>query len=98
MTEQQIKQLLLHKPKDARLSEWLPAQVSAIEAIKTEVAEIRKQRAELADRHKKEQLVLANSYAAVKRKCQHQLTQYHPDASGNNDSWYECLICGAADV
>ncbi len=30
----------------------------------------------------------------VKKTCKHELTKYYPDASGNNDSWTECSICG----
>lgn len=29
----------------------------------------------------------------LQKACKHQLTTYHPDPSGNNDSWYECDIC-----
>ncbi len=32
--------------------------------------------------------------AAVRRSCKHTKTTYHPDASGNNDSWYTCDVCG----
>jgi hypothetical protein len=27
-------------------------------------------------------------------RCPHLNTKFHPDASGNNDSEYECLDCG----
>lgn len=28
------------------------------------------------------------------KKCKHIKTQFYPDASGNNDSYYECINCG----
>jgi hypothetical protein len=28
------------------------------------------------------------------KKCEHWSKTYHPDPSGNNDSFYECNICG----
>ena len=28
------------------------------------------------------------------KKCPHKETEYHPDPSGNNDSFYECKECG----
>lgn len=33
----------------------------------------------------------------LKAACTHapEFTKYHPDPSGNNDSWTECLVCGA---
>jgi hypothetical protein len=30
----------------------------------------------------------------IRRSCNHELTTYHPDPSGNNDSYMECEICG----
>ena len=30
----------------------------------------------------------------IQSKCKHQLTKYVPDASGNNDSYTYCEICG----
>lgn len=30
----------------------------------------------------------------VMLECNHQYYIYHPDASGNNDCWYECSECG----
>lgn len=27
-------------------------------------------------------------------KCNHPRTTYHPDPSGNNDSYIECDVCG----
>jgi hypothetical protein len=29
----------------------------------------------------------------IQKKCKHELTIYHADASGNNDSWTSCEIC-----
>ncbi len=33
---------------------------------------------------------------ALQKVCDHpsDAVRYCPDASGNNDSWYECAICG----
>jgi hypothetical protein len=28
------------------------------------------------------------------KKCPHTKTTYHPDPSGNNDSYSECDVCG----
>lgn len=28
------------------------------------------------------------------KECDHPVKTYHPDPSGNNDSHYECCICG----
>ena len=31
---------------------------------------------------------------ALQKTCNHPLTVFHPDASGNNDSETECKVCG----
>lgn len=37
---------------------------------------------------------LNNLIYSVQKICDHSETIYFPDASGNNDSCYGCLICG----
>lgn len=32
---------------------------------------------------------------AIRVGCRHEFTKYFPDASGNNDSFSECQVCGA---
>lgn len=42
-----------------------------------------------------EKIKALNAIARVTRSmCDHSETQYYPDASGNNDSYHVCLICG----
>ncbi len=31
----------------------------------------------------------------IQAKCPHEKTEFVPDASGNNDSYYECVVCRA---
>lgn len=37
---------------------------------------------------------LLNKIREVRTLCDHSDKTYHPDASGNNDSHYECNTCG----
>lgn len=30
----------------------------------------------------------------IRAQCPHDSTEYVPDASGNNDSYHYCLVCG----
>lgn len=34
----------------------------------------------------------------VQSQCKHTEREFWPDASGNNDSWHECLICGKEPI
>lgn len=38
---------------------------------------------------------LRQTLREAQAKCDHHKTTYHPDPSGNNDSYTECDICGA---
>ncbi len=38
---------------------------------------------------------LWNLLKEFQRYCTHDETTYNPDPSGNNDSWHECVRCGA---
>lgn len=45
-------------------------------------------------RHSEVMRRLDESRSEVQKRCTHVITKRHPDASGNNDSWTECEICG----
>lgn len=43
---------------------------------------------------KQEQQQIKEEIKRLQEKCPHPKWQHHPDASGNNDSWNECEVCG----
>jgi hypothetical protein len=38
--------------------------------------------------------LLKEKLREAQKKCDHPVTTYHPDPSGNNDSYTECDVCG----
>lgn len=46
-------------------------------------------------RHEKAMQKLDAEYRKLVFSCPNTQTKFHPDPSGNNDSEYECLDCGA---
>lgn len=62
--------------------------------IRHEVKRISEERGLIESEHKVALKGLDEQLGAVRKKCPHLETQYYPDASGNNDSWYECKWCG----
>lgn len=44
-------------------------------------------------KHKEVLSVIAAKIIALQKKCPHWTKTYHPDPSGNNDSFYTCDIC-----
>lgn len=45
------------------------------------------------NRHEEELERIANELKSIRSRCSHPLTDYFPDASGNNDSMTKCQIC-----
>jgi len=63
--------------------------------IRHEVQRISEERSLTEAEHKVVLKGLDEQLAAVRAKCPHIETSYFPDASGNNDSYYQCKWCGA---
>ena len=84
----------LRQPDPAGLPAYLAKELNQIEIIKSKIRELdRKDDAEEV-RHTEVLLALAEERTKVQKSCDHLSTTYHGDASGNNDSHYECNICG----
>lgn len=66
--------------------------------IKEQITELRYQiEVEKEKRQKafEESLKRLNKIMSLAQQlCDHPETKYYPDASGNNDSYHVCLICG----
>ena len=45
--------------------------------------------------HKSTLSLLEKDFSEARSKCKHWATTFHPDASGNNDSFSTCDVCGA---
>ncbi len=48
-----------------------------------------------SQRHEKVIKEIKTKIVALQKNCPHWSKSYHPDPSGNNDSYYECDTCGA---
>lgn len=76
------------------LSKYIYDELRRIKSIRNSIDgywdNIRKHQEESAKKIADEQICIKD----LRKKCKHEVTKYHPDASGNNDSWTECLICG----
>ena len=63
--------------------------------IRHEVNRIKLAREEAGTGYRRTLKELDEQLDSVRKKCPHLETRYYPDASGNNDSYYECKWCGA---
>lgn len=59
----------------------------ALETVRRRLQSIRAHRSNVLE-------ACAKQEAEVKARCPHDW-RYEPDPSGNNDSTYECSVCGA---
>lgn len=55
---------------------------------------IRDEYESLSEKYHTDIQVLQEKVNDIVKACPHESTEYHPDPSGNNDSWSECLVCG----
>ncbi len=48
----------------------------------------------LDNEYKAKHAALKATLRIAQQQCKHEKTTYHPDPSGNNDSYTECDVCG----
>ena len=63
--------------------------------IKKSIEKIEETIREEEKKHEEKIISLKKEIQAIRKTCSHKETKYHPDASGNNDSWRSCIECGA---
>jgi hypothetical protein len=49
----------------------------------------------LQEKYDRDKAALESRKNEIVKKCPHLQLTYHPDPSGNNDSWYSCDVCNA---
>lgn len=74
--------------------EELKETIARIEDIGTALYNIEYSRKEIEKQYQNNIKEVENNVRRIQHMCKHELTEYYPDASGNNDSSTECLICG----
>lgn len=64
------------------------------EEIKSLVDDIQQEICKEESEHVNRIKSLRQKLLEIQKQCPHNSTRFEPDASGNNDSAYECLTCG----
>lgn len=77
-----------------KVSEHLYNELKLIEEIKIGIKVANVALNDENKRHEIKKKELNSDIKEFQKKCKHWDKTYHPDASGNNDSCYECMICG----
>jgi hypothetical protein len=93
ISKELIKQIVdEHKGND--IAEYLHAQLKLVEEIKCGISATNKLTYNEKTNYEKKIKDLKDNIKDWQKKCQHWTRTYHPDPSGNNDSYYSCDICG----
>ena len=74
--------------------EFVTKMKSYVKDIRNELVVIKIARVRAHTQHENTLKMLDEDLDSVRARCPHLETIYHPDASGNNDSWDECNLCG----
>lgn len=97
------KELLDHLLKKAETedrwkvneAEFIAQQLNRYDAFANDRIRFERERQNARDICKKNIALIDEKEKKNQQTCDHPLSTYHADASGNNDSWRECNICGA---
>lgn len=76
------------------LPSYLAEELSRIEKIANSQINFLRKEQKLKDKYEEDKKSLRAELVKLQEGCPHYDTSYHPDPSGNNDSDYECNICG----
>lgn len=88
-----IKDILAQKILGEEAAEKLKEYHEAI-ALKDRINTLWREINTENERHNEAVKHLQDGIRKMQGMCKHQDTTYHPDPSGNNDSYTECNICG----
>ena len=66
-----------------------------MKSIESRIAELIERRKKEVETHEIFIRTIGSQIRDIQMECNHPETEYHPDASGNNDTWHTCLICEA---
>lgn len=75
-------------------AEYIYKNLKDIEHVVTSMKGLNKEVEAECKRHEVSVKEIKGKIAALQQYCHHWSRTYHPDPSGNNDSFYECDVCG----
>jgi uncharacterized coiled-coil DUF342 family protein len=94
LTESQLNKLFQEFSKYETTAEYFARNLIRIEEIQSKIRSLEKEKCKAKADFDIKIDIINSQIKSIKEECVHELTTYYPDASGNNDSFYECDICG----
>jgi hypothetical protein len=93
ISKELIKQIV-DEYKGNDIAGHLHSQLKLVEEIQSGIRATNKLLQDEQNKYEKVVKDLKTNIKDYQKKCQHWTRTYHPDPSGNSDSFYECNICG----
>lgn len=88
-----IKQIV-DEYKGNDIAEHIHTQLKLVEDIQKTIRTVNQDIDKENTRHEGAIKLCKERLKSCRNQCQHWTRTYHPDPSGNSDSFYECNICG----
>lgn len=73
---------------------YFAEEMCKIETIQTNIINFEKLKISARKKYEDELVAIDKKIQEIRTKCPHDYMKYFPDASGNNDSHHECVVCG----
>ncbi len=93
MITPQLIQQIMDSKEDAN-ADYIYSKLREVEDIKVSITRLENERITERNRHTQAIKEINLKVKAIQEKCCHWTRTYHPDPSGNNDSYHTCDICG----
>jgi hypothetical protein len=78
---------------DLPLAEYIANRIKIIQTIAQEMRFLQNKQFKIKNDYQNALAEWNKDFVEIQKKCKHELTKHHLDASGNNDSWTNCEIC-----
>lgn len=76
------------------LSEYIAKRIKEIQSVEHKIYSLQTDARKIEEEYLEKLKENRSKISEVRKLCKHELTTRHPDASGNNDSWTSCNLCG----
>lgn len=93
MVNKEIIKEIIGKYKGDNLAEHVHQQLNKIEQTQKKIRLLNQEIQNEDKQHEKKINKIKQKINETQKNCKHLSKMYHPDPSGNNDSFYHCNIC-----
>lgn len=90
-----VEKIIATCPIGVSLATYLVEQLNIVQKIRADLTRCHADEEAVKAQYEAAKKAIRDRQAHTRKLCQHWKTTYHTGASGNNDSYTDCDICGA---